>query len=144
MIKLGGIGTILIVVFLFWVLSAPAAMDKIERGCRPVDWFGSVVTSLFALTSDEWGGGSAMAMANATYGCEYVVWRFFYEDDWEKAVAAGLVDPRTGQYRGQVATKALGVVPPERAPLRKPGPARAITGNGEQLVRPIPYPLERL
>lgn len=96
MIKLGGIGTILIVAFLFWALSAGTPQAKLQRGCRPVIWMGSVATSLATLTSYEWGKKTQAAVVNTDYGCRYTLWRFFYEDEYQSAVDAGLIDPDTG------------------------------------------------
>jgi len=96
MIKLGGVGTILIVHFLIWVLAASTPQAKMQRGCQPVNWVGNVATSLAALTSPEWGAKTDRGFASADYGCRYTLWRFFYEDEYRQAVAEGRIDPSTG------------------------------------------------
>lgn len=82
MFKLGGLGVILTIAFLMWVISTPVPEERLDRVCTPVEKFGNVVVSLMALVSPEWVNGTRANMNDADYGCQYVIWRLFYEQSW--------------------------------------------------------------
>lgn len=136
MLKLGGVGTILIVVFLFWALSGGSPAARMERGCQPIEWFGNVVTSMTALGSMDLAETTASGFAEATYGCEYVLWRLFYEDDWERAIEQGLIDPEDGHLRRQQDLRR------QRSQGYRP-PAGTPPEEDQSTQRPVPYPMER-
>lgn len=126
MIKLGGIGTILIVFFIVWSLLAGDRSEQLERACRPVDWFGNMAISVVAVTYNDGVQATARGFEQIDYTCQYMLWRLFYESSYQKAVADGLIDPETGEaiVDKKTAVKAM----------------RRDSGT-EQTERPYPYPL---
>lgn len=101
-------------VALIFVSSDPKL--RIERTCKPVVWVGNVVTSLTSLVMpqhqtrvDEWFG-------NLDYSCQYMTWRLFYQDDYNKWL----------ESQKQTASAPVGVAPrPASAPVAS-APASAV------------------
>lgn len=85
MFKLGGLGVICTIVFVLWVSFASDVYGKFDRACAPVDKFGNFMTSMVGLLFDS---GAAEASdkwwERADYGCEYTLWRLFYEEDYQR------------------------------------------------------------
>lgn len=87
-----------ILVFVLWVFAAPVPQERIARVCEPVNWVGNLATSTTALSSANNTSTTARWSDKLNYSCRYMVWRLVYQDDYTKAVAAGLVKPAaTGQ-----------------------------------------------
>ena len=84
MFKLGGLGVILMIFFGFWIMMASDPYSRFERACAPVDWLGNVSTSFVALSFGDDGKGTADWFAKASYGCQWSIWRLFYEDEWQE------------------------------------------------------------
>ena len=82
-----------LVIFVFWVFAAPLPSERIERVCQPIHWAGNLVTSTTALASDKHTDTSVHWSDKMSYSCQYMVWRLIYQDEYNKAVAAGLVKP---------------------------------------------------
>jgi len=82
MFKGGGMFGILALVFFTWVFIASADQERLERGCRPVQWLGSFVESITDLTVPKYSPTVDGWIDSAEYGCQYMVWRLFYEDAW--------------------------------------------------------------
>jgi len=80
-----------LVIFVFWVFAAPLPSERIVRVCEPIHWAGNLVTSTTALASDKHTSTSVRWSDKMNYSCQYMVWRLLYQDDYNKAVAAGLV-----------------------------------------------------
>lgn len=131
MLRFGGLGTVLIVGFLFWSLMASNPGAKMERACKPVDWFGNMTVSLVAVTAESWVPKTAHGFDKVNYTCQYMLWRLFYEKSWQKAVAEGRVDPETGRA----------VIPGENGGGGVPSNVQNADRSGEQMSRPIPYPM---
>jgi len=77
-----------LVAFVAWVLLASSASMRINRVCSPLRWASSGVVSLTALTwpkyeTDVQDGGNRVV-----YGCEYSIWRLFYQKDYDAYLAA--------------------------------------------------------
>lgn len=85
-----------IVCFIFWVFTAPLPQARIERVCQPITWAGNIVTSTTALTTDSHTSTSVRWSDKMNYSCQYMVWRLFYQEEYNKAVEAGLVKPAEG------------------------------------------------
>lgn len=77
--------------FIWWVFAAPVPQQRIERVCEPVHWIGNVATSTTALATANHTDTSVRWTDKLNYSCQYLVWRLFYQDDYNAAVAAGLV-----------------------------------------------------
>lgn len=77
--------------FIFWVFTAPLPQNRIERVCEPIHWVGNVATSTTALSVDRHTTTAARWSDKLNYSCQYLVWRLFYQDDYNKAVEEGRV-----------------------------------------------------
>lgn len=157
MLKFGGFGTVLILIFAVWCLMGANRSMQMERACRPVGWFGNVTVSIVAVTAGSWVKSVAHSFDKVDYTCQYALWRLFYERAWQQAIQDGKIDPvtqlppvREGPERGQRPRR---LSTPDRggwfdAPDGpKPPPSREDFNprldGGEQFDRPIPYPLPR-
>lgn len=73
--------------FFVWVVLAGTPIERLDRGCTPVNWAGKAVTSLAAL-----GSAKAESRASATtqklfFTCRYFWFRQFYADEYAALVA---------------------------------------------------------
>ncbi len=69
-----------------WIAVVTSAKERMERTCAPVVWTGKVGVSIAMLadTSEKAAKSTADWFDGANYGCQYTLWRLFYEDDWKK------------------------------------------------------------
>lgn len=77
--------------FIVWVFFAPLPQERISRACEPIDWLGNLTTSATVLSSESHAATAVKWSDKLSYSCEYMIWRLLYQDDYNKAVAAGLV-----------------------------------------------------
>lgn len=82
-----------VLMFILWVFSAPVPQQRIVRVCEPIHWVGNVATSTTALATEQHTETTVRWSDKMNYSCQYMVWRLFYQEDYNKAVAAGLVKP---------------------------------------------------
>jgi hypothetical protein len=54
------------------------------------------------------------------YSCQYMVWRLLYQDDYNKALAAGLVKPANDVNAQAAATTAAHTAQAEQPPAQLP------------------------
>ncbi len=73
------------VFFLVWMMLASAPSDRISRACMPVEWTGSIGVSLSALLFPQGQEKTQSAFDSMQYGCEYSIWRLFYEEEFVQA-----------------------------------------------------------
>ena len=104
--------------FVIWVFMAPFPQDRIARSCQPINWVGNVATSTTALSSADNTKSTARWSDKLNYSCQYMVWRLFYQDDYNKAVAQGLIQPQQPVATTQAPAKAQDeqLLPPNVAP----------------------------
>ncbi len=74
-----------ILAFILWIFLG-AAPQRIERTCAPIGWMGNVTVSLAALVTPNYQKPVQRWFDKFTYGCQYTVWRLFYQDDYLKFV----------------------------------------------------------
>ena len=86
----GAIVSLFIGVWFIGIFIVTSPQDRMEKTCAPVEWLGSIATSMSMLFNvDEKTLGSTKAMfVSGTYGCKFTVWRLFYEQDWKAEQAA--------------------------------------------------------
>lgn len=70
--------------FVFWIVIATSPTNRIERVCTPIGWGGNVVTSLSALVLPKQQGTIQGWFDKLEYGCRYMTWRLFYQDDYNE------------------------------------------------------------
>jgi len=85
--------------------------ERIERSCTPVEILGQVTISATALVADQYTGNMQATMNQWVYGCRYVVWRSFYEEDYLRY-----------QTESEAAADPLSQAPSD--PAEKRGPAK--------------------
>ena len=61
---------------------------RMDRTCIPVDYAKRATTAGMLLVNDEWSQESDKLFDKWLYGCKFVIWRMFYENDWNKSTEA--------------------------------------------------------
>lgn len=79
---------LLVLAFIVWTFLAPNPDTRIERVCSPVQWGGNVATSLAALTTPAFELSVQQGMNKLDYGCQYAVWRLFYQKQYNAYLLA--------------------------------------------------------
>ncbi|MGC8519390.1 MAG: hypothetical protein ACP5P4_12850 [Steroidobacteraceae bacterium] len=77
-----------LVAFIAWVFLAPNPSVRISRVCRPISWASSGIVSLTALTAPKYETDAQEGGNRVVYGCEYSIWRLFYQKDYDAYLAA--------------------------------------------------------
>lgn len=80
-----------LLVFILWVFAAPIPQQRIERVCKPINWVGNIATSSTALATDGHTHTAVKWSDKLSYSCQYMVWRLFYQEEYNKAVKEGRV-----------------------------------------------------
>ena len=58
---------------------------RMDRTCVPVEYMDRAGTAGMQLVDASWGAATHQFFQNMHYGCRFVVWRVFYEEDWNRA-----------------------------------------------------------
>jgi len=69
--------------FVGWIFLATDPHERLDRGCRPVDWTGNLVLSLSAFVYPQGQTAVDATFKKIDYACQYTVWRLIYEEDWK-------------------------------------------------------------
>lgn len=72
---------------------APVPEQRIDRACSPIGWVGNLTTSTTALTKDKHTATAQTWADKLEYSCQFLVWRLFYQKDYNQAIADGLITP---------------------------------------------------
>jgi hypothetical protein len=77
------------VLFAWWVgaiFIAASPASRMERACSPVVWTGNVATTLAMLfrLEEHSIASTRSAFEKGDYGCRFLVWRLFYEEDFKR------------------------------------------------------------
>lgn len=91
----GQIISLLVIVYIGWVMLATTPESRMERACRPVQWTGNVTVSLTNLTVPQWQAQVQDLFDRGEYGCQYSLWRLFYESEYKAAAAEGVAQEPT-------------------------------------------------
>lgn len=67
-----------------FLTSSPSA--RVERACVPVTVADKVVVAIVQLLHEPWAFDAHQGMLNFEYGCQFTVWKTFYEEALEKPV----------------------------------------------------------
>lgn len=78
---------LLFLAFVVWIFVATTPQKRIEHGCRPIYWVGSVLTSGTALAVPSQQQTVQSWFNKLEYGCRYTTWRLFYQDDYNRWLA---------------------------------------------------------
>jgi len=79
---------LLFLAFVAWIVLAASPTQRIENACRPVHWVGNVVTSGSALALPKQQVTVQRWFDKIEYGCQYTVWRLFYQEAYNEWVRA--------------------------------------------------------
>lgn len=82
-----------LLVFVLWIFIAPVPEQRMERFCAPIGWVGNLTTSTTALTKEEHTATAQSWADKMQYSCEYLLWRLFYQKDYNQAIEDGLIVP---------------------------------------------------
>lgn len=74
--------------FVVWILIATTPQDRMAHACRPIGWGGNVMTSLTALVMPSQQQNVQTWFNKFEYGCQYTVWRLFYQDEYNKYMSS--------------------------------------------------------
>jgi hypothetical protein len=85
---LGLWGFVGLVLYAGYVLLADSPLGRIERTCLATEWANTTVSSVASLFSDEAETRTEVAMGELTLSCQYLVFRQFYKDEYERMKAA--------------------------------------------------------
>lgn len=58
---------------------------RMDRTCAPVEYMDKAGSGAMQLIDPGWGHATHIFFENMQYGCRFVVWRVFYEEDWKRA-----------------------------------------------------------
>jgi len=76
----------LFLAFVGWIFISPNGQTRIQHACSPVGWTGNIAVSLTALVLPKEQNGVKEWTGKAEYGCEYAVWRLFYQQKYNDAL----------------------------------------------------------
>ncbi|WP_018234317.1 hypothetical protein [Thioalkalivibrio thiocyanodenitrificans] len=82
----GQIFSLLVIVYIGWMFLAPDSSTRIERACAPIEWTGNLAVSVTALTVPDGQVTVRESFEKLDYGCQYTLWRAFYERDYIDAM----------------------------------------------------------
>lgn len=85
----GAIIGVSMMAWLLWLGIVTSPKERMERACAPVVWTGKIGVSMAMLadTSERAAKTTSEWFEGANYGCQFTLWRLFYEDDWKKESA---------------------------------------------------------
>lgn len=111
-----------ILIYVFWVFTAPMPASRIERFCEPINWVGNVATSTTALSAEGHTTTTVRWSDKLNYSCKYMVWRLFYQEAYNKAVESGLIKPVEGAQQADDAptTEKTTTLPGQSPKVSKP------------------------
>ena len=66
---------------------------RMDRTCIPVEFAKRAATGGMGLVDDGWGQSTEKFFNNMHYGGRFVLWRMFFEQDWEEAQSKPAVRP---------------------------------------------------
>lgn len=94
-----------VLLFIFYVFSAPVPEQRISRVCEPINWVGNLATSTTALTADSHTKTTVRWSDKLNYSCQYMIWRLFYQEAYNEAVQDGRVTPLDAKEEKDEAAK---------------------------------------
>lgn len=84
---------------------------RMDRTCVPVEYMDKAGTGGMQLVDPTWGQATHKFFENMQYGCRFVVWRMFYEEDWKRAQQTQ-VQPATAPASAPSSTPSGGAARP--------------------------------
>lgn len=76
---------ILVFVWFGSILITTDPQERMDRGCFPVTIMDKVGSAGMQVLNDPWGEATHKFFERTHYACRYVVWKTFYEEDWNRA-----------------------------------------------------------
>lgn len=111
---------LLFLLFVGWIFVPGNPTERIEHACKPIEWTGSVVTSLSALALPQSQASVQGVFDRVQYGCEYTAWRLLYQKEYNKlrtvpAPAAGAASAGAAASSAAASSPASGAAPASSA-----------------------------
>lgn len=140
-INLGGIGVVLILVFVFYCALGKQGEQRYARICSPFSVTANLFTSIAALLYDGSEVPVKEVFDNITYGCKYTVWRLNNEKEWQAYVdemkRQGKPIPGYHQQEYQPGQQAQGLAPSQaRTISATPDQAGTTVGTPTKPAKP--------
>jgi hypothetical protein len=108
-----------LILFVVWIFLAPLPEQRIERACSPITWVGNLATSTTALTKEENAHTAAPWADKLNYSCQYMIWRLFYQKDYNDAIRTGRIRPTGEVLPAQAPTQVAPVTAPPQDPTEE-------------------------
>ena len=105
-----------LLLFVLWIFSAPFPQERISRTCAPINWLGNIATSTTALSAENHTETSIKWSDKLNYSCQYMVWRLIYQDEYNKAVKDGLIQPAAAEQPEAAKTEKPATQPTQSQP----------------------------
>lgn len=67
------------------ILITTNPQSRMDRSCVPVTLMDKVASAGMQVLNDPWGESTHKFFERTHYACRYVVWKTFYEEDWNRA-----------------------------------------------------------
>jgi hypothetical protein len=80
----GVVFTVICFVWIFWCLFSNNPYTRLDRACKPIEKTGNVTTSVALMFSQKAAQATNKTFMHIDYGCEFTLWRLFYEKDWKE------------------------------------------------------------
>lgn len=117
----GAIVGVAILAWTLWVGVTSSAQVRMERACAPVVWTGKmgVAFAMLGNSEERFVHSTKEWFEQANYGCQFTIWRVFWEDEWKEDQA------RRERERAEISRDAQAVPTPRPsvtplAPGREP------------------------
>ncbi|AOV18780.1 hypothetical protein BJI67_16200 (plasmid) [Acidihalobacter aeolianus] len=72
--------------FIIYIIIGSTPTERITRACMPVPWTANLSVSILELIkADSDVAPTTSWFQSANYGCEFTLWRLFYQNDYNTA-----------------------------------------------------------
>lgn len=79
------VGGLLVAGWVVYIILGSTPQARIERSCKIVPWTQNFTVSILQLAgATNQVQGTTKMFGKVNYGCQYTIWRMFYESDYKK------------------------------------------------------------
>jgi hypothetical protein len=91
----------LVLVWLGSIVVTSDPTERIDRSCSPLTIVDKAAVATALLLNEQLAAGTKRAMADWQYGCRFIVWKVFYEGDWQMHAAQAAAQDTAQQRRAR-------------------------------------------
>ena len=105
---------VLVMVWMGSILITSDPQKRMDRACVPIEYADKGATAVMSLLGREWGEGTHKLFVKTHYGCRYVIWTMFYEEEWNRRAQqapASLQPPSPARDASAPASQASAAAP---------------------------------